>query len=62
MLQLTRLKYHTKNIGIDQYLSNWESFERNFFNNIRYIYQHSGKCDDQQTFKYVLESDLVSTL
>ena len=25
------------------------------------MYQHSGKCDDQQKIKYILEDDMVST-
>ena len=62
VLQSPRLKYHTKTIGIDQSLSNRASFEHNCLNNIKYIYQHSGKCDDQQNFKDILEADMVSNL
>ena len=29
-------------------------------NNIKKIYQHAGKCDDQQKFKDILEADIVS--
>ena len=30
-------------------------------NNIRYIYQRAGKCDDQQNLKNILEAALLST-
>ena len=30
-------------------------------NNIKYIYQHVGKCDYQQNLKYVLYDSMVST-
>ena len=29
-------------------------------NNIKYIYQHAGKCDDQQNLKDILYADMVS--
>ena len=29
--------------------------------NIKNIYQHAGKCDDQQNLKDILEADLIST-
>ena len=30
-------------------------------NNIKQIYQHAGKCDEQQNLKDILDSDMVST-
>ena len=30
-------------------------------NNIKKIYQHSGKCDDQQDFKDIIENAMFST-
>ena len=30
-------------------------------NNIKEIYQHAGKCDDQQKLKYIIDDDMVST-
>ena len=30
-------------------------------NNIKYIYQHAGKCDDQQNLKNILDATMVST-
>ena len=29
--------------------------------NIKKIYQHEGKCDDQQNLKDILDADMVST-
>ena len=30
-------------------------------NNIRKIYQHAGKCDDQQNLKDIIDADILST-
>ena len=30
-------------------------------NNIKKIYQHTGKCDDQHNLKYIIEAALLST-
>ena len=30
-------------------------------NNIKEIYQHAGKCDEQQKLKYIIDDDMVST-
>ena len=61
MLQLPRLKYHMKTIGIDQSVYNRASFEHKCLNNIKRIYQHAGKCDDQQKCRDVLYSAMVYT-
>ena len=61
MVQSPRLKYHIKTIVIDKSMSNMASFELKWLNNIIYIYQHAGRCDDQQKFKDILEANLVST-
>ena len=29
--------------------------------NIKNIYQHAGKCDDQQNLKYIIDADILST-
>ena len=50
-----------KTIGIDQSLCNRSYFEHKFLNNIKKIYQHAGKCDDQQNLKDTLDSDMVYT-
>ena len=47
MLQSPRLEYHMKTIVIDQLLRNRPSVEHTFLNNIKKIYQHAGKCDDE---------------
>ena len=48
MLQSSRLEDHMKTIGIDQSSFFRYSFEHRCMNNIKKIYQHAGKCDDQQ--------------
>ena len=30
-------------------------------NNIKKIYQHAGKCDDQQNLKYIIDAAILST-
>ena len=61
MLQSPRLEYHVKTIGIDQSLCKRSSFEHKFVNNIKNIYQHAGKCDDQQNLKDIIDYDMVYT-
>ena len=61
MLQSPCLKGRIKTIGIDQSVRNRDSFEHKCFNNIKKIYKHAGKCDDQQIFKDIIEADMVST-
>ena len=51
-----------KTIGIDQSSWNRYYFEHNSMNNIKNIYQHSGKCDYQQNLKDIIDADMVSTL
>ena len=60
MLQSPCLKYCMKTIGIDQSVSNGASFEHNFLNIIKNIYQNYGKCDYQQNFKDILEAAMAS--
>ena len=50
-----------KTIGIDQLLYKRYSFEHNFLNKIKKIYQHAGKCDDQQNLKYIIDAAMVLT-
>ena len=61
MLQSSRIEYHMKTIGIDQSLYNRSSFEHKCLNNIKEIYQHAGKCDDQQNLKDILDAAMVYT-
>ena len=62
MLKSPRLEDIMNNIGIDQSLCNRYSLEHKFLNNIKNIYQHAGKCDDQQNLKDILDAAMVSTL
>ena len=50
-----------KTIGIDQSSFNMSSFEHRCINNIKKIYQHAGKCNDQQNLKDIIDSDILST-
>ena len=61
MLQLPRLEYHMKTIGIDQSLCNRYSFEHKCLNSIKNIYQHAGKCDKQQNSNDLIDNFIVST-
>ena len=36
-------------------------FEHKLLNNIKNIYQHAGKCEDQQNLKDIIDSAMVST-
>ena len=61
MSQSLRLKYHMNTIGIDQSLSKSAPFEHKCLQKINKVYKHSGKYDDQQKFKVILEADMVYT-
>ena len=50
-----------KTIGIDRSSFNVSTFEHICINNIKKIYQHAGKCDDQQNLNDILEAALLST-
>ena len=61
MLQSSRLEDHMKTIGIDQLLFKISSFEHKCMSSIKKIYQHAGKCDNQQNLKDILDADVVLT-
>ena len=61
MLQSSRLEDHMKTIGIDRSSFTRSYFEHRCMNNVKKIYQHAGKCDDQQNLKDILEAALLST-
>ena len=61
MLQKTRLEDHMKTIGIDQLLCTRSYSEHKCVNNIKKIYQHASKCDDQQNLNDILDAAMVST-
>ena len=62
MLQSSRLEDHMKTISIDQSSFTRSSFEHRCMKNIKKIYQHSGKCDDQQNLKDIIDAAIISTL
>ena len=61
MLQSSRLEDHMKTIGIYQSSFVRSSFEHRCMNNIKNIYQHSGKWDDQQNLKDIIYAAVLST-
>ena len=61
VLQSPRLEDHMKTICIEQSLRNMSSFEHKCLNKIKKIYQHAGKCDDQQNLNNIIDTDIVST-
>ena len=61
MLQSSCLEDHMKNIGIEQSSLTRSSFEHRCVNNIKKIYQHAGKCYDQQNLKDIIEAAILST-
>ena len=48
-------------IGINQSSFARSYFEHRCMNNIKKIYQHAGKCDDQQNFKDIIDAAILST-
>ena len=48
-------------IGLDQQLRKSALFEHRCLQNIKKLYKHAGKCDDQKKFKDILEAAMVST-
>ena len=47
-------------IGIDQSLSNTAIYEHICLENIKKLYTFSGKCDDKNQYKTIIEAELVS--
>ena len=56
---MTAFKDHMKNIGIDQSWSNNDLFEHKCLQNIKKLYKHAVKCDNQQQFKDILEATMI---
>ena len=61
MLQSSRLEDHMKTIGMDQSSFTRSYFEHRCMNNIKKIYQHAGKCNDQQNLEDNIYAALLST-
>ena len=49
-----------KTIGIYQSSFTKSSFEHRCMNNIKNIYQHAGKCEDQQNLKDIIDATILS--
>ena len=61
LLQSSHLENHMKTSGIDQSSFARSSFENRCMNNIKKIYQHAGKCDDQLNLKDIIDAAILST-
>ena len=61
ILQSRILKDHVHTIGIDQSLSNDVIYGHKCLENLKKLYKKSGKCDDQQQIKDILEAAMVYT-
>ena len=59
MLQSPHIKDQVQTIGIEQSLSNNALYEQKCLQNINNLYKHTGKCDNQQQFKDILEADIL---
>ena len=51
--------FKTETIIIDRSSFTRSSFEHRCMNNIKNIYQHAGKCDDQQNLKDIIDSVIL---
>ena len=61
MLQSSRLEDHMKTIGIDQSSFTRSYFEHICMNNIKKMYQHAGKSDDQQNIQDIIDAAILSS-
>ena len=61
MLQTSRFEDYMKTIGIDRSSFTMFYFEHICMNNIKKIYQHAGKCDDQQNLNDIIDAAILST-
>ena len=61
MFQSLRLKDNVHIIGIDQYLSNNVLYEKKSLEIIKNLYKQSGKWNEHKQFKYILDTDMIST-
>ena len=59
MLQSSSLEDHMETIGIDQSSFAKSSFEHRCMNNIKKIYQHAGKFDNQQNLKDIIDAAIL---
>ena len=61
MLQSSRLEDHMKTIVIYQSSFTRSYLEHRCMDNTKNIYQHAGKCDDQQNLKYIIDAAILSS-
>ena len=61
MLQSPCLKYHLQTIDINQSSSRNALYEHKSLENIKKLYKHASKCDDQKKFKDILEDAMFPT-
>ena len=61
VLKSPRLKYHVQTICIHPSLSSNAIYEHKCLENIKKLYKQSGKCDEQQQFKDILEAAMFYT-
>ena len=61
LLQSDQLKQHMVTIGIYQSLSNSEMYQHGCLENIKKLYTSVVKWDNQQQYKYIIETAMVST-
>ena len=61
MLQSSRLEDHMNTIGIYRSSLLMSTFEHICMNNIKTIYQHAGKCDDQKNLKDIIDTAILYT-
>ena len=61
MLHSPCLDDHTKTIGVDPSSFTRSPFEQKCLNSTKKIYQHAGKCDNQQNLKDIIDADMVLT-
>ena len=55
LLQLEQLKEHMVTIGIEKSLRNSAIYEHLYLENIKKLYKHADKCDNQHHYKAVIE-------
>ena len=48
--------------GVDQSLSNNALYEHKYLGKIRNLYKSSGERDNQQQYKAIIESEIVSNI
>ena len=61
LLLSKRLEKHMVDIGFDQSLSNSDLYKHRCLENIKKLYKTAGKYEDQQHYKTMIESAMVST-